>query len=173
MTDAFRLPGTAPKSDRVPPLQGLLVAESERDITVRVAEGTWTFCRSDVLRVLDSPLPDGVSRVPDGIATVPDGVTNRSDATEHAGRPVLVDIRAGATADFTRRLRIDLVDRPMTLTEAPSAALGDEQLQQLTETWADRLQLADLTGAHGATFTYCQTKSLATSDDGINCDSLD
>lgn len=168
MTDALRLPGTAPKSDRVPPLQGLLVAESERDITVRVAEGTWTFCRSDVLRVLDSPLPDGLS-------CVPDGITSRSDgsATEHAGRPVLVDIRAGATADFTRRLRIDLVDRPMTLTEAPSAALGDEQLQQLTETWADRLQLADLTGAHGATFTYCQTKSLATSDDGINCDSLD
>ncbi|MFC9440590.1 hypothetical protein [Nocardia sp. NPDC057030] len=163
MTDALRLPGTAPKSDRVPPLQGLLVAESERDITVRVAEGTWTFCRSDVLRVLDSPLPDGVSFVPDGVCTVSDG----------PGRPVLVDIRAGATADFTRRLRIDLVDRPMTLTEAPSAALGDEQLQQLTETWADRMQLADLTGAHGATFTYCQTKSLATSDDGINCDSLD
>ncbi|MFI6998641.1 hypothetical protein [Nocardia sp. NPDC050175] len=171
MTDALRLPGTAPKSDRVPPLQGLLVAESERDITVRVAEGTWTFRRSDVLRVLDSPLPDGVSCVPDGIATVPDGFT--TETTERDGRPVLVDIRAGATADFTRRLRIDLVDRPMTLTETPSAALGDEQLQQLTETWADRLQLADLTGAHGATFTYCQTKSLATSDDGINCDSLD
>ncbi|WP_433655739.1 hypothetical protein ACQPW1_32820 [Nocardia sp. CA-128927] len=167
MTDALRLPGTAPKSDRVPPLQGLLVAESEREITVRVAEGTWTFCRSDVLRVLDSPLPDGFS-VPDGVATVPDGVP-----TEHSGRPVLVDIRAGATADFTRRLRIDVVDRPMTLTETPSAALGDEQLQELTEIWADSLQLADLTGAHGATFTYCQTKSLATSDDGINCDSLD
>lgn len=166
MTDALRLPGTAPKSDRVPPLQGLLVAESERDISVRVAEGTWTFCRSDVLRVLDSPLPDGVSFVPDGVCTVSDGAAE-------PGRPVLVDIRAGATADFTRRLRIDLVDRPMTLTEAPSAALGDEQLQQLTETWADRMQLADLTGAHGATFTYCQTKSLATSDDGINCDSLD
>ncbi|MEU7146316.1 hypothetical protein ABZ942_43245 [Nocardia sp. NPDC046473] len=171
MTDALRLPGTAPKSDRVPPLQGLLVAESERDITVRVAEGTWTFRRSDVLRVLDSPLPDGFSCVPDGIATVPDGFT--TDTTERDGRPVLVDIRAGATADFTRRLRIDLVDRPMTLTETPSAALGDEQLQQLTDSWADRLQLADLTGAHGATFTYCQTKSLATSDDGINCDSLD
>ncbi|MFE9576624.1 hypothetical protein ACFYO1_09605 [Nocardia sp. NPDC006044] len=166
MTDALRLPGTAPKSDRVPPLQGLLVAESEREITVRVAEGTWTFCRSDVLRVLDSPLPDGVPLVPDGVCTV-------SDGPAESGRPVLVDIRAGATADFTRRLRIDLVDRPMTLTEAPSAALGDEQLQQLTETWADRMQLADLTGAHGATFTYCQTKSLATSDDGINCDSLD
>ncbi|WP_405165256.1 hypothetical protein OG203_09180 [Nocardia sp. NBC_01499] len=172
MTDALRLPGTAPKSDRVPPLQGLLVAESERDITVRVAEGTWTFRRSDVLRVLDSPLPDGLSRVPDGVAALPDGTT-AAVASEHDGRPVLVDIRAGATADFTRRLRIDLVDRPMTLTEAPSAALGDEQLRELTETWADRLQLVDLAGAHGATFTYCQTKSLATSDDGINCDSLD
>ncbi|WP_378731448.1 hypothetical protein [Nocardia brasiliensis] len=153
MTDALRLPGTAPKGNRVPPLQGLLVAESERDITVRVAEGTWTFRRSDVLRVLDSALPDGLA---------PD-----------RGRPVLVDIRAGATADFTRRMRIDLVDRPMTIPEAPSAALGDEQLQRLTETWADSLQLVDLTGSHGATFTYCQTKSFATSDDGINCDSLD
>ncbi|PXX59102.1 hypothetical protein DFR70_11219 [Nocardia tenerifensis] len=160
MTDALRLPGTAPKSDRVPPLQGLLIAESERDISVRVAEGTWTFRRSDVLRVLDSPVPDALSCVSDA-------------ARPQDGRPVLVDIRAGATADFTRRLRIDLVDRPMTLTETPSAAHGDEQLRELTESWADRLQLADLTGAHGATFTYCQTKSHATSDDGINCDSLD
>ncbi|MFG1795137.1 hypothetical protein [Nocardia sp. NPDC049149] len=154
MTDALRLPGTAPKTDRVPPLQGFLVAESERDITVRVAEGTWTFRRSDVLRVLDSALPDGLS-------------------ADRDGRPVLVDIRAGATADFTRRLRIDLVDRPMTIPESPSAALGDEQLQQLTASWADRLNIVDVPGTHGATYTYCQTKSFATSDDGINCDSLD
>ncbi|AFU03470.1 hypothetical protein AW168_15605 [Nocardia brasiliensis] len=154
MTDALRLHGTAPKSDRVPPLHGLLVAESERDISVRVAEGTWTFRRSDVLRVLDSAVPEGVR-------------------AERGARPVLVDIRVGATADFTRRLRIDVVDRPMTMQQAPSAALGDEQLRELTESWADRLNLVDLPGTNGATFTYCQTKSLATSDDGINCDSLD
>ncbi|WP_406278559.1 hypothetical protein OH799_10340 [Nocardia sp. NBC_00881] len=151
MTDGIRLPGTAPKGDRVPPLQGLLVAESDREITVRVAEGTWTFCRSDVLRVVDSA------------AAHPD----------QGGRPVLVDIRAGATADFTRRLRIDLVDRPMTIPESPSEALGDDQLRQLTEIWADRMQLVDCPGSNGATFTYCQTKSSDGSDDGINCDSLD
>jgi hypothetical protein len=151
MTDAIHLPGTTPKDDRVPPLQGLLVAESDRQISVRVAEGTWTFSRSDVLRVVDSAAP----------------------RAEQDGRPVLVDIRAGATADFTRRLRIDLVDRPMTIPESPSEALGDEQLRQLTETWADRLQLVDCPGSGGATFTYCQTKSINGSDDGINCDSLD
>jgi hypothetical protein len=43
MTDAIHLPGTVPTGDRVPALQGLLVAESGRDITVRVSEGTCTF----------------------------------------------------------------------------------------------------------------------------------
>lgn len=151
MTDALHLPGTVPTGDRVPALQGLLVAESERDISVRVAEGTWTFRRADVLRMLDEQIPD----------------------EQAGGRPVLVDIRPGATADFTRRLRIDLVDRPMTIAAEPSPALGDEALQQLTESWAGRLQLVDATGASGATYTYCQTKSSAGSDDGINCDSLD
>ncbi|MEV0292263.1 hypothetical protein [Nocardia sp. NPDC050710] len=152
MTDAIHLPGTAPTGDRVPALQGLLVAESERDISVRVAEGTWTFRRDDVLRLLDSAAPEG--RAPDG-------------------RQVLVDIRPGATADFTRRLRIELVDRPMTIAAEPSPALGDELLQQLTTSWADRLQLVDCPSTSGATYTYCQTKSFDGSDDGINCDSLD
>ncbi|MFI9502958.1 hypothetical protein [Nocardia sp. NPDC052566] len=152
MTDAFHLSGVAPTSDRVPPLQGLLIAESDREITVRVAEGTWTFRRSDVLRMID---------------------WNGADGRDIDGRPVMVDIRAGATADFTRRLRIDLVDRPLTIADKPSEALGDELLQQLTATWADRLQLLDLPGGSAATLTYCQTKSFAGSDDGINCDSLD
>ncbi|MGQ4598544.1 hypothetical protein [Nocardia sp. R6R-6] len=151
MSDAIRLPGTTPKGDRVPPLQGLLVAESDREISVRVAEGTWTFRRSDVLRVADSAVPQH----------------------DQDGRAVSVDIRAGATADFTRRLRIDVVDRPMTIAETPSEALGDDQLRRLTEIWADRLQLVECAGANAATFTYCQTKSRNGSDDGINCDSLD
>ncbi|TLG15600.1 hypothetical protein FEK35_05455 [Nocardia cyriacigeorgica] len=149
MTDAIHFPGAAATGDRVPALQGMLVAQSERDITVRVAEGTWTFRRADVLRVLES----------DTTAAAP-------------GRPVLVDIRPGATADFTRRLRIDVVDRPMTLASPPSPAFGDDLLRELTESWADELQLLDAPGT-GATFTYCQTKSQAGSDDGINCDSLD
>ncbi|MET8652753.1 MULTISPECIES: hypothetical protein [Nocardia] len=153
MTDAIHLPGGAPATgDRVPALQGLLVAESEREISVRVAEGTWTFRRDDVLRVLDSA-----------------GVDDRA-ADE---RPVLVDIRPGATADFTRRLRIDLVERPLTLAGEPSPALGDELLQQLTDSWAERMRITDGSSGSGATHTYCQTKSLDSSDDGINCDSLD
>jgi hypothetical protein len=150
MTDAIHLPGPAPTGDRVPALQGLLVAESERAITVRVSEGTWTFHKDDVLRLL------------------PDDHVASSD-----GRPVLVDIRPGATADFTRRLRVDLVERPMTIAAQPSLALGDELLQQLTASWADSLELVDCPGAGTTSFTYCQTKSFDSSDDGINCDSLD
>ncbi|MEU8899848.1 hypothetical protein [Nocardia sp. NPDC048505] len=128
------------------------MAESARDVSVRVDEGTWTFRRADVLRMRDSTTPD---------------------APAHAGDSVLVDIRPGALADFTRRLRVDLVDRPMTLAAEPSQALGDELLQQLTTSWADRLQLVDVARGNGATFTYCQTKSHDGNDDGISCDSLD
>ncbi|GAA5053359.1 hypothetical protein [Nocardia callitridis] len=166
MTDAIRLPATAPKGDRIPPLHGMLVGESEREITVRVAEGTWTFCRSDVLRVRDSARTVETGPA-DSTATQPD------IAYPAEGRPVLVDIRAGATADFTRRLRIEVVERPMTIPETPSPALGDEQLRELTESWAARMRLDDRPGLGGASFTYCQTRSMGSSDDGINCDSLD
>lgn len=146
MTDALHLPA-APDRYRTPALQGILVAQSDRDISVRVAEGTWTFRRDDVLDI-------------------------RETADCAPGQPVLVDIRPGATADFTRRLRVDVVGRPMTLAAPPSEAFGDEQLRRLTEAWAARLRIAD-SSATGATFTCCQTKSLAGSDDGVNCDSLD
>ncbi|MFR9750113.1 hypothetical protein ACL02S_03635 [Nocardia sp. 004] len=151
MTDAIHLPGSTPKGDRVPPLRGLLVAESDHEIRVRVAEGTWTFRRADIVRIVDSAVP-------------------------HADpdcRPVSVDIRAGATADFTQRLRIDLTERPMTISESPSHARGDDQLHKLTEAWAAQLRLTGHPNASGTTFTYCQTKSCDGSDDGINCDSLD
>lgn len=146
MTDALHLPA-APDSYRAPALQGIIVASSERDISIRVTEGTWTFRRDDVLDIRES----------DRCAP---------------GQPVLVDIRPGATADFTRRLRIDVVGRPMTLAAPPSEAFGDDQLRLLTEAWATRLRIADPPGT-GATFTFCQTKSPAGSDDGVNCDSLD
>lgn len=148
MIDAIHVPGSARDGDRLPALHGMLIAESDTDITVRVADGTWTFRRDDVLRMLES------------------------DSTDPApGRPVLIDLRPGTTAEFTRTLRIDVVDRPMTLACPPSPALGDELLRELTESWADELHLLDAHDA--ATFTYCQTKSHAGSDDGINCDSLD
>ncbi|MFC8382834.1 hypothetical protein [Nocardia sp. NPDC057272] len=139
MTDAIHLPATASSRDRGPALRGLLVAESDRDISVRVDGGTWTFDRSDIVRLTE----------------------DRASAGE---RQVRVDIRPGATADFTRRMRVELVDRPITLAPEPSEALGDEQLARATRGWAAKLRIAERGGVTGATFTF---------RDGINCDSLD
>ncbi|MFE3543372.1 hypothetical protein ACFXK0_10390 [Nocardia sp. NPDC059177] len=139
MTDAVHLPATASPRDRGPALRGLLVAESERDISVRVETGTWTFDRRDVLRLIE-------------------------DRAEAGARQVRVDIRPGATADFTRRMRVELVDRPITLATEPSEAHGDDQLTQDTRRWASGLRIAERGGVTGATFTF---------RDGINCDSLD
>ncbi|MGW5570738.1 hypothetical protein ACWEVD_06000 [Nocardia thailandica] len=150
MTDAIHLPATPSPGERSTALSGLLVAESERDISIRVDDGTWTFDRSDVM-----------------------AVTADGRAPEAGHRPVRVDIRPGATADFTRRLRVEIVERPITLAPAPSHCLGDEQLAAQTRAWATKLRIAERGGTTGATYTFCQTKSLAGSDDGINCDSLD
>jgi hypothetical protein len=139
MTDAIHLPATASSRDRGPALRGLLVAESDRDISVRVDGGTWTFDRSDVVRLTEDRVGTGE-------------------------RQVRVDIRPGATADFTRRMRVDHVDRPINLAPEPSESLGDEQLASATRSWATKLRIAERGGVTGATFTF---------RDGINCDSLD
>ncbi|MCA2208595.1 MULTISPECIES: hypothetical protein [Nocardia] len=138
MTDAIHLPATASSRSRGPALRGQLVAESERDVSVRVDGGTWTFDRRDILRLTEERAAEG--------------------------RQVQVDIRPGATADFTRRMRVELVERPITLAPAPSEALGDEQLAEATRSWAAKLRIAERGGTSGATFTF---------HDGINCDSLD
>ncbi|APE35662.1 hypothetical protein BOX37_18810 [Nocardia mangyaensis] len=139
MTDAIHLPATAASRSRGPALRGLLVAESDRDISVRVDGGTWTFDRRDVVRL----------------------TADRGGADQ---REVQVDIRPGATADFTRRMRVELVDRPITLAPEPSEALGDDLLAKATRGWAATLRIAERGGVTGATFTF---------RDGINCDSLD
>ena len=146
MTDALHLLDT-PECGAVAILTGVLAGESDREIRIRVADGTWTFRRGDVLAV--QPLDD------------------RTD-----GHRVRVEIRAGSTADFTRRLRIDVAERPLTLAATPSEAFGDLQLRRLTESWAQRLDLAD-TPDFPATFTCAQTRSHNTSDDGIHSDSFD
>ncbi|MEV0365798.1 hypothetical protein [Nocardia fusca] len=146
MTDALHLLET-PECGAFATLTGVLVGESDREIRVRVADGTWTFCRDDVLAI----------RFVDEHAT---------------GRRVYVDIRPGVTADFTRRLRIEVAERPMTLAAPPSEAFGDRQLRQLTASWARRLDLAD-TPEFPATFTCAQTRSRNTSDDGVHSDSFD
>lgn len=148
MTDV--LPPVGPtQSDAVATLAGVLLSEGGNAIRIRVADGTWTFDRGDVLGI----------REHDGRAGTPAGA-------------VLIDIRPGATADFTRRLRIDVGERPLTLAAPPSPAFGDIQLRRLTESWARRLRLAD-SPHHPATFTCAQTRSHNSSDDGIHCDSLD
>ncbi|RDI55657.1 hypothetical protein [Nocardia mexicana] len=155
MTETIRpfIPAAGPIPDirdLVPPLPGYLVAESDRTISVRVGEGTWTFDRADVLSVDD-----------------------RRDDDARAGRPVRVWVRPGATADFTQRRRIDLTDRPMTLPHRRSPAQSDEALRRLTDEWARALRLPSTPGIGGATSTFCQTMTSARSDDGTACDSLD
>ncbi|GGK38719.1 hypothetical protein [Nocardia camponoti] len=151
MTDAIHRSASSAPSYRGAALSGLLVAESARDISLEVDGGTWTFDRADVLRVI----PERHQR-PDSRAV----------------QAVRVDIRPGATADFTQRRRVDLVDRPITLAAEPSEAVGDDQLTTATRRWAARKGIAERRG-NGATFTFAQTKSHNGSDDGINCDSLD
>ncbi len=148
------IPRRVPETDRtVPPLSGYLVAETDTAISLRVGDGTWTFDRSDVLDVTD------------GEHTEPAGWP--------AGRRVSVRIRPGATADYTRRLRVELTERPMTLAPQPSVVPGDDALTRLTESWLRRMRLDARPGISGATMTCCQTRSHAHSDDGAACDSLD
>ncbi|NUS94231.1 MAG: hypothetical protein HOQ36_17805 [Nocardia sp.] len=146
MIDALHLLGTS-ECGAVAILTGVLAGESDCEIRVRVSDGTWAFRRDDVLAL--RPLDD-----------------------HGAGRRVRVEIRPGSTADFTRRLRIDVAERPLTLAAPASEAFGDLQLQRLTESWAQHL---DLTGTpeFPATFTCAQTRSHNTSDDGIHSDSFD
>jgi|GEM_PF-4837652 len=165
MTDTVRpfvstLAGFRPDHhEAVPLLSGYLVAESPRAVSVRVHEGTWTFDRADVL---------GIDA---GGAETPEGALDKDvrDA-DPAARPVRVRIRVGATADFTRRLRIDLTDRPMTLPQQHSPARGDEQLARQTETWARALHLP---AGSNAAMTRSHTLSFAGSLDAMACDSLD
>lgn len=148
MTDVLPPVGTT-HSEAVVTLTGVLLDDHTEAVRVRVDDGTWTFDRHDVLGIREHT---GWSGAPAGT--------------------VLVDIRPGATADFTRRLRIDVGERPLTLAAPPSPAFGDTQLRRLTESWARRLHLAD-SPSLPATFTCAQTRSHNGSDDGIHCDSLD
>ena len=76
MTDALHLLDT-PECGAVAILTGVLAGESDREIRIRVADGTWTFRRGDVLAV--QPLDD------------------RTD-----GHRVRVEIRAGSQAELIR-----------------------------------------------------------------------
>ncbi|MGI5218315.1 hypothetical protein [Nocardia sp. CA-290969] len=146
MTDALHPVGTT-QSGAVATLTGVVVSESDCAIRVRVADGTWTFQRRDVLAI-------------------------RPHSDKESANSVLVDIRPGTTADFTRRMRIDVGERPLTLAAPASPAFGEAQLHRLTESWAARLHLTELP-AHAAAFTWAQTRSRGDSDEAIHSDSLD
>ncbi|WP_405494261.1 hypothetical protein [Nocardia sp. NBC_00511] len=152
MTGALHRTGSATLASTSPPLSGYLVAATELSISVRVADGTWTFHRADILDIAhwDAAAP-----------------------ASSEGKPVLVRVRGGVTADFTQRRRVELTDRPLTLAPDQSPARGDDELRRLTESWARGLELTAAPGVGGATMTCCQTRSLHGSDDGIACDSLD
>ncbi|GAB0102693.1 hypothetical protein JMUB6875_16630 [Nocardia sp. JMUB6875] len=153
MTGALHRSGSTAVASTSPPLPGYLVAATERSISLRVGDGTWTFHRTDVLDIARWDT-----------ATTPGSCE---------GRPVLVRVRSGATADFTQRRRVELTDRPLTLAPDLSPARGEDELRRQTEIWARGLELTTRPGVGGATMTCCQTRSLHGSDDGIACDSLD
>lgn len=153
MTGALRPPASATVGTTAPPLSGYLIAATDRHLTVRVSDGTWTLRRADVLDLTDWEI------------AAAQGFCE--------GRPVLVRVRHGATADFTQRRRVELTDRPLTRPQDHSPARGDEELQELTEAWARGLELTTRPGVGGATMTCVQTRSHSGSDDGAACDSLD
>ncbi|MEU0539545.1 hypothetical protein [Nocardia sp. NPDC005978] len=153
MTGALRPPASTIVASTAPPLSGYLIGATDRHLTVRVTDGTWTLRRADIL-----DLTDWEVAAAQGFCE---------------GRPVLVRVRAGATADFTQRRRIELTDRPLTLPQDHTPARGDDELQALTEAWARGLEIGTRPGIGGATMTCCQTRSHNGSDDGAACDSLD
>ncbi|MFC9997325.1 hypothetical protein [Nocardia sp. NPDC127526] len=153
MTGALRPPAWTSVAGIAPPLSGYLVAATDRHISVRVSDGTWTFRRADIIDLTDWEI--------------------ESTQGFCEGRPVLVRVRTGATADFTVPRRIELVDRPLTIPQDHTPARGDEELRELTEIWARALELTTRPGIGGATMTCCQTRSQHGSDDGAACDSLD
>ncbi|UGT43456.1 hypothetical protein LTV02_08750 [Nocardia yamanashiensis] len=153
MTGALHRSTSAPPGAIAPPLSGYLVAATDRHVSVRVSDGTWTFRWSDIVEVTDWDI------------AVAQGSCE--------GRPVLVRVRDGVTADFTQRRRIERTERPLTLPQQYSPARGDDELRRLTEIWARGLELAPAPGIGGATMTCVQTRSHNGSDDGVACDSLD
>jgi len=136
-------------ADTAPPLTGFLVGESENEIRISVTVGTWTFQRGDVVRISDWD----------------------ADVEVEGGRPVAVDVRSGAVADFTQSIHIDVTDRPLTLPDEPLDAAGGRDLSSLAKSWAAHMKL-DLayTMEDVESYTYCETNN---GYDGTACDCVD
>lgn len=104
------------------PLLGFLVGESDSEIRVRVAGGTWLIDRSDVESMDDWDDPVSV---------------------DFEGRPVRVTARSGATLGFLQSMTIESSDRPLTRLKRASTLFGAEHLEGLSKTWGAQHEFAD------------------------------
>ncbi len=122
--------------------------DSDEVIRVRSGDGTWRFRREDVLQIVAW---EGLSESP-------------------GGRPVQLDIRIGAEAEFSQSFRVEFADRPMTLPDAPTVFAPDEQFDRQVQAWSADLQfIGEPWPDGGVTRTSCQS----TDGDYYLCDSLD
>jgi hypothetical protein len=132
-----------------PMLRGYLESdESEDVIRIRSGDGTWRFRREDVLNVSDW-----------------EGLSDSRDS-----RPVQVDIRIGAEAEFSQSFRVEFADRPITLPDDPTIFAADEKFDQQIEAWSNDLQFIGGPWPDGGV-----TRSSCRSTGGYYylCDSLD
>ncbi|GIG68750.1 hypothetical protein [Phytomonospora endophytica] len=102
---------------RVPPLEGVLLDQSDSEVRFQTDAGTWLFRRDDVVAIVDREGGD------------------RSDGP----RSVCLEVRAGAEAEFSQKVRIEVTERPMTTSEDLPISAGHEELGELTRAWAVRL----------------------------------
>ncbi len=132
-----------------PPLRGYLEGgDAEDTIRIRSGDGTWCFRREDVLSMSDWV---GLSDSP-------------------ASRPVQVDIRIGAQAEFTQSFRVEFADRPMTLPDKPTEFAEDQEFDRQVGAWSADLQfLGEPWPDGGVTRSSC----VSTGGDFYLCDSLD
>jgi hypothetical protein len=117
------------------PLLGFLVEESDSEIRVQVAGGTWIIDRADVEDMSDWDDPPV--------------------AVDIEGRAVQVVARSGATLGFLQPIKVTAGDRPMTLPAGVSKILGGERLRELSETWGAQYDLEVLPADVGNSPTVC------------------
>ncbi len=122
--------------------------ESDAVIRVRSGDGTWHFRREDVLKIVEW---EGLSDSP-------------------GDRPVQLDIRIGAQAEFSQTFRVDFADRPMTLPDEPTVFADDLEFDRQARAWSADLEfIAEPWPDGGTTRSSCAS----TGGDFYLCDSLD
>ena len=115
-------------------LRGFLVEENDRELRVKVAGGTWLLGRDDILSLDDWDNPVSV---------------------DFDGRPVAITTKPGATIGFLQRVRVDEVERPMTLSDEGSKLFGNQELERMTQEWGGRMGFDMAAEAVGASPSAC------------------